>query len=143
MLYFTEKSDMNMSRVDNTWFSPILLHENGTFIVLENNIVLDLISLFFQEHHQSQIIWNALTHTYQFHLCWDLYIDILFWWFSMDYPTSHWYGPNCVTPHVIVHIIRCIIHVNTSYTFLSIITRLYYIVFFTRTKPLFRFFQTY
>ena len=106
---FREKiSDINISRSSHAWVSPIPLRDNVTFIFLENNIFLDLTSLFFQEYNQPQIIWNVLTHTYQFCICWALEIDSLFLWYSMDDPISHWYGCTCVAPHDIVHSIWCI-----------------------------------
>ena len=131
--FFQEKiSDINMSRVDREWFSPILLHENGTFIWSKNDIVLDLTFMFFQEHHQPQIILNVLNCPYQFRLYWGLDIDLLFWWFSMDDPISYSYDPTGMSPCVIVHIIQ---RSNTGEQFGKIPWSNYTLVFYCIIYP--------
>ena len=136
-------SDNNMSTVVREWVSPVLLDWNGTFIILKTTLSLILYPCYFR---------NIINH-----ILYGMYLRIPTSSTSVELLTSIFYfnkfpwmipHPLDMNPHVWLLVLLCTayatsIHVNTSCKFLAPIICLYFIVLFTDTKPLLRFFQSY
>ena len=72
-----EEPNVHMPGVAGARVSPIDFHTNRTLIVLEQQLLLDIISLAFQEVQQPNVIWQVLTNSYQFSLCGAFRVQLL------------------------------------------------------------------
>ena len=78
-----EISDMYISGFSRTKITSIFIQTNCALIVLIDQIVFYLITLYTHEHHETYIVWDIFDHSYQLGLCGDFHVYLLLWIFSV------------------------------------------------------------
>ena len=88
-LYFTKQLCINMPVISCTGIPPIIFHPYGALIILENKILLNIISLCPQKHNHMYIESKTLTSSYKFSLSRTFFIQIFITLLAMKHSITH------------------------------------------------------
>ena len=100
-----EMAYINMPTILCTGSPPIFCHPYGGLIILENKIILDIISLWLHKHNNTFIQRNILTSSYTFSLSRTFRIQILLAESTMKHFITRWHYYTFLNAHVWMYII--------------------------------------
>ena len=96
---------IHIPRISCAGIPHIIFHPYGAMIILENNILLNIVSLCFQKHNHPYIERNILTSSYNFSLSWNFCIQILISGLEMKHYWTYWHYSSCMAEYVWMYII--------------------------------------